>query len=278
VSPTYAKELQTKRFGCGLQRLFAARSARLAGILNGVDYSVWNPATDPLIARTYNAADLAGKAMCKAALQGEMRLDSASFAPLLGMVSRLTEQKGLDLVVRIADVLITAGARMAVLGHGDPQLEKGFQDLAERYPTRVAVRIGFDEALAHRIIAGADIFVMPSRFEPCGLAQLHSLRYGTVPVVTAVGGLRDTVTDAGQRGIERGATTGFIARHFGPASLAVAIGKAMAVHPLTTLWQTLQRNGMRQDFSWGRAAQSYRDLYARLSAGKNRHFHEIASL
>lgn len=278
VSPTYAKELQTKRFGCGLERLFAARSARLAGILNGVDYSVWNPARDPLISRSYDAGDLTGKAACKAALLDEMRLDTASFAPLIGVVSRLTEQKGLDLVVRIADVLITAGARMVVLGQGEPRLERAFEDLAARYPTRIAARIGFDEALAHRITAGADIFAMPSRFEPCGLAQLHSLRYGTVPVVSAVGGLRDTVTDAGQRGIERGATTGFVSRRFGPASLAIAVGKAMAVHPLTALWQTLQRNGMSQDFSWGRAARSYRDLYDRLSAGKSQHSYEIASL
>ncbi|MBV8282884.1 MAG: glycogen/starch synthase, partial [Candidatus Eremiobacteraeota bacterium] len=169
VSPTYAKEIQTKRFGSGLQRLYAGRAAALTGILNGVDYSIWDPSQDALIARAFDASDLSGKAECKAAVQAEMRLDTASFAPLLGIVSRLTQQKGLDLVLRIADVLITAGARMVVLGQGEAELERAFEELAVRYPTRIAVRVGFDEALAHRITAGADIFLMPSRFEPCGL-------------------------------------------------------------------------------------------------------------
>jgi starch synthase len=262
VSPRYAIEIQTKRFGCGLERLFAARGKTLAGILNGADYARWDPSIDSGIAQHYDATDLTGKAACKAALESELGLEPASFAPIVGVVSRLTWQKGLDLAVRIADVLVTAGSRLAVLGQGDAQLEADFGALATRYPGRIAVRIGFDEALAHRITAGADIFLMPSRFEPCGIAQLHSLRYGTVPVVSRVGGLVDTIQDAGQRGIVPRKTTGFQMRHFGPASLAVAVGKAMAVHPLGSLWQTLQRNGMQRDFSWGRSAQAYRDLYA----------------
>ncbi|HZV80134.1 MAG TPA: glycogen synthase GlgA [Candidatus Binatus sp.] len=262
VSPRYAMEIQTKRFGCGLERLFAARGKTLAGILNGADYARWDPSIDSGIAQPYDATDLTGKAVCKAALESELGLERASFAPIVGVVSRLAWQKGLDLAARIADVLVTAGARLAVLGQGEPRLEADFRELAARYPGRVAVRIGFDELLAHRITAGADIFLMPSRFEPCGIAQLHSLRYGTVPVVSRVGGLADTIEDAGQRGIVPGKTTGFQMRHFGPASLAVAIGKAMAVHPLGSLWQALQRNGMKRDFSWGRSAQAYRDLYA----------------
>jgi starch synthase len=262
VSPRYAMEIQTKRFGCGLERLFAARGKTLAGILNGADYARWDPSIDSGIARRYDATDLTGKAACKAALESELGLERSSFAPIVGVVSRLAWQKGLDLAVRITDVLVTAGARLAVLGQGEPQLEADFRALAARYPGRVAVRIGFDEGLAHRITAGADIFLMPSRFEPCGIAQLHSLRYGTVPIVSRVGGLADTIEDAGQRGIMPGKTTGFQMRHFGPASLAVAVGKAMAVHPLGSMWQALQRNGMERDFSWGRSAQAYRDLYA----------------
>jgi starch synthase len=266
VSPTYAKEIQTARFGCGLERLFTSRSHELDGILNGVDYTVWDPRHDGLIPARYDERDLAGKSACKAALMEEMRLDTASFAPLLGVVSRLSAQKGLDLLVRIADILVTSGARLVVLGQGEPELERGFRALAARYPRRVATNIRFDEALAHRIVAASDIFLMPSRFEPCGLNQMYSLRYGAVPVVSAVGGLADSVLDEGQRGIEPGLTTGFAMRRFNPTSLAVAIGKAMAVYPSRSLWQSLQRNGMHQDFSWTQAAQRYSALYTRLAS------------
>lgn len=268
VSPTYAKEIQTANFGCGLERLFAARSGSLAGILNGIDYSVWDPRHDALIPQQFDDHSLTGKSRCKTSLIQEMKLDTASFAPLLGVVGQFTPQTGLDLVARIADVLVTSGARLVVLGQGETEMEQGFRALASRYPNRLAVNIGYDEALAHRVIAGSDIFVMPSRSEPCGLNQMCSLRYGTVPVVAAVGGLADSVADAGQRGIATGATTGFAMRRFGPTSLAVAIGKAMAVYPNGSLWETLQRNGMRQDFSWARAAEQYRRLYERMTSSK----------
>ena len=261
VSPTYAKEIQTARFGCGLQRFFRARSDKLTGILNGVDYTQWDPSVDSHISEHYNAHSLDGKERCKTALIEEMQLDTASFAPVVGVVSRLTAQKGIDLIVRIADVLVTAGARLVILGQGEPGLERGVGALATRYPQRIAATIRYDEALAHRIMAGSDIFLMPSRFEPCGLNQMYSLRYGTVPVVSAVGGLADTIVDAGQRGIDNGATTGFVMRRFTPSSLAVAIGKAMAVHPIKPLWRTLQRNAMSQDFGWEHAARKYRTLY-----------------
>jgi starch synthase len=264
VSPTYAKEIQTPKFGCGLERLVAARLSDLVGILNGVNYSVWDPARDELIAHKYDESSLTGKALCKTALLEEMNLDSSSFAPLFGIVSRFSWQKGLDLVADIADILVAAGARLVVLGQGDPELEQRFRALATRYSKRIAVHIRHDEALAHRILAGVDIFLMPSRFEPCGLNQMYGLRYGTPPVVTRVGGLADTVVDAGQRGIARGATTGFAMRGFSPASLAVAAGRAMAAFAIRALWESLQHTGMRQDFSWERSAQQYRDLYARL--------------
>ena len=262
VSPTYAKEIQTKAFGWGLERLYASRARALIGVLNGVDYSTWDPARDANLAQPYDSDDIAGKARDRASLLDEMKLDTSSFAPVLGIVSRMTAQKGLDLVLRVADIFVTAGARIVALGQGDPALEQGLQALAARYPNRVAANIRYDEALAHRIIAGSDIFLMPSRFEPCGLNQMYSQRYGTVPVVGAVGGLVDSVTDAGQRGIATGVTTGFKMRGFGPASLTIAAGKAMAVYPDRQLWKQLQRNGMRQDFSWDRAAGAYHALYS----------------
>ena len=264
VSPTYAREIQTREFGFGLEDLFAARSRELAGILNGVDYDVWDPRNDEHIAHHYSELNLAGKAACKAALLEEMNLDAAQSAPLLGVVSRLTWQKGLDLVVKSAEHLLTAGARLVVLGLGEKALEQGFRELAARHPDRVAVCLQYDEALAHRIIAGADILLMPSRFEPCGLNQLHGLRYGTVPVVAGVGGLADSIADAGERGIAEGVTTGFVFHEPSPAAFTAAARKAIALYPSRPLWQALQRNGMRQDFSWNRAAASYRRLYERL--------------
>lgn len=264
VSRTYARELQTPEFGFGLEDLFAARSRDLFGILNGVDYEVWDPRNDAHLAHRYGERNLAGKASCKAALLEEMDLDGTLSAPLIGIVSRLTWQKGLDLVVKSAEYLLTAGARLVVLGVGEKALEQGFRDLAERHPDRVAVRFEHDEALAHRIVAGADIFAMPSRFEPCGLNQLYSLRYGTVPVVAAVGGLADSVVDAGERGIAEGLTTGFAFHEATPQGFLGAARKAIALYPSRALWQALVRNGMRQDFGWERSAREYWKLYERL--------------
>jgi starch synthase len=264
VSPTYARELQTPAFGFGLEDLFATRSRDLSGILNGVDYGVWDPRNDPHLAHAYSELNLAGKASCKTALLEEMNLDGSLAAPLVGIVSRLTWQKGLDLVVKSAEHLLTAGARLVVLGLGEKALEQGFRELAERHPDRVAVRFEHDEALAHRIVAGADIFVMPSRFEPCGLNQLYSLRYGTVPIVAAVGGLADSVVDAGERGIAEGLTTGFAFQEPTQQGFLGAARKAVALYPSRPLWQALVRNGMRQDFGWERPAREYRQLYERL--------------
>ena len=265
VSPTYASEIQTPQFGYGLEDLFAARSRDLTGILNGVDYSVWDPKVDPLIAQSYDERKLAGKAACKAALLQELSLDRTPRAPLLAVVSRLTWQKGLDLVLERAADLIDSGARIVVLGQGDQKLERAFRELAARHPSRVAACIRYDEALAHRIIAGADIFLMPSRFEPCGLNQMYSLRYGTVPVVAGVGGLVDSVVDAGERGVAAGVTTGFRHEAGSATSFSDAARKAISVYGDQALWQALQRNGMRQDFGWSRAALDYETLYRSLA-------------
>ncbi len=264
VSPTYAQEIQTPEFGFGLEDLFAARSRELTGILNGVDYQLWDPRNDPLVAHKYGELNLAGKLACKAALLEEVHLDPGQHAPLLAIVSRLTWQKGLDLVVKSAEQLLAAGARVVVLGVGEAPLEQGFRELAARHPDRVAACIMYDEAFAHRILAGADIFLMPSRFEPCGLNQMYSLRYGTVPVVAAVGGLADSVVDAGERGIADNTTTGFSVRESSVTAFSAAARKAIALYPNRLLWQALQRNGMRQDFSWDRAARAYRGLYDHL--------------
>jgi starch synthase len=264
VSPTYAREIQTPAFGFGLEDLFAARARDLTGILNGVDYELWDPRNDGVIAHRYSDLNLAGKAACKTALLEEMGLDGAMSATLVGVVSRLTWQKGLDLLSKSAEHLLTAGARLVLLGSGEKPLEQAFRELAQRHPDRVAVRFGYDEALAHRIVAGADVFAMPSRFEPCGLNQLYSLRYGTVPVVAAVGGLADSVVDAGERGIAEGTTTGFILPEISAAGLTTTARKAIALHTSRHLWQALQRNGMHQDFSWDRSASAYRALYDRL--------------
>ncbi len=264
VSPTYAREIQTPEFGYGLEDLFAARSRDLTGVLNGVDTAVWDPRHDPLIAQTYDERKLAGKSACKSALLAEMALDRTLRAPLCAVVSRLTWQKGLDLLLERSNDLIDAGARLVVLGLGDTKLERGFRDLAARHPSRVASCIRYDEALAHRIIAGADIFLMPSRFEPSGLNQMYSLRYGTVPVVAEVGGLADSVVDAGERGVAAGTTTGFLHQRGSAPAFSDAARRAISVYADQPLWQALQRNGMRQDFSWARPAETYRGLYQRL--------------
>jgi starch synthase len=264
VSPTYAHEIQTPAFGFGLEDLFAARSKDITGILNGVDYTVWDPRNDSLIAHTYSDLNLAGKLACRAALLEEMELDATAPGAILGVVSRLTWQKGLDLAVKSAEQLLASGARLVVLGLGEKTLEQGFRELGLRHPDRVAVRLQFDEALAHRIIAGSDIFLMPSRFEPCGLNQMYSLRYGTVPVVASVGGLADSVVDGGERGIADGRTTGFAFHESSASTFAATTRKAIALYPSRPLWQALQRNGMRQDFSWDRSAAAYAQLYSRL--------------
>lgn len=267
VSPTYAVEIATPEFGCGLEGVIRGRGADVSGILNGVDGAVWNPATDTGIVARYTAdcrkSDLAAKARCKAALQAEMGLSVDARAPLFAVVSRLTPQKGLDLVLAALPGLLQRGGQLALQGAGDPALEAAFTAVAAAHPGRVAVCIGYDESLAHRLIAGADAILVPSRFEPCGLTQLYGLRYGTVPVVRRVGGLADTVVDATDHALSQRSAqaTGFVFDHATGASLSEAIDRVMAAHAQPTLWQGLMRNGMNRDCSWAGAARQYLDLY-----------------
>ena len=260
VSPTYAQEIQTPEDGMGLDGLLRYRADRLSGILNGIDATQWNPATDPHLAATYDTVRLDKKIRNKAALRRELGLTVADM-PLIGIVSRFTEQKGLDLVVGIADALATLPVQLAVLGNGMPEMETAFRAMASRWPGQFAVHVGFDEGLAHRIEASADMFLMPSRFEPCGLNQMYSLRYGTPPIVRATGGLADTVIDASDT--QRG--NGFVFGPATPAALLATISRAVALwRDNSRRWKTLQRRGMSADFSWRAPAQRYANLYRSL--------------
>jgi starch synthase len=260
VSPGYAREIQTDAEGMGMAGLLRVHAGKLSGILNGIDTVVWNPATDKHLAKNYGARRLELKAANKSALQAELGLEPRADLPLLGVVGRLTEQKGLDLLLEAAPQVFGLPAQLVVLGSGSSSLEHGWTALAHKHRGQCAVTIGFDEALAHRIEAGADIFVMPSRFEPCGLNQLYSLRYGTPPVVRATGGLADTVIDAADE--KHG--NGFV---FGPATaeaLLQAVQRATTAWRDPELWRRLQTHGMARKSSWEEAARHYADLYQRL--------------
>jgi starch synthase len=268
VSEQYAREIQTPEFGCGLEGVLRERAADLAGILNGVDYRAWDPSVDRHIAARYTPDDLAGKAVCKRDLQRTQGLTEAPRTPLVGMISRLADQKGFDLVAAVLDRLVAADVQFVLLGTGEPKYHAMFRAFHERYPGRVAVTLGFDDALAHRIEAGADIFLMPSRYEPSGLNQLYSLRYGTVPVVRRTGGLADTIVDAAPDALARGTANGFVFEALEPAALWDAIERARRAFSDRRVWMQLQQTGMRQDFSWGRAAGRYIDAYRRAAAAK----------
>ncbi len=261
VSPTYAREIQTPQFGFGFETLVAARAESVSGILNGIDMRAWDPATDAHIAARYSVADLAGKRACKAALLSTFGLPAAPDAPLFGIVSRLTAQKGLDLVPDALGSALAAGARLAAVGFGEAEIEQQFSGLMTRYPDRVSARFEFDERLAHAVEAGADIFLMPSRFEPSGLNQMYSQRYGTPPVVHAVGGLADSVVDADVRSLHDGSATGFTFREPSTPAFAAAIERALALFTEKERWRAVQLCGMRRDFSWSNAAARYLDLY-----------------
>ena len=255
VSPTYAAEIQTEAFGCGLDGLLRHRAGVLTGILNGIDTSAWNPASDPHLARRYDDATLELKGANKAALQRRMGLPFDDGVPLFGLVGRLTGQKGIDLVLESADELAALG-QLVVLGKGEAAYERALRELAAERPARVAVRIGFDEPLAHLIEAGADLFLMPSRYEPCGLNQMYSQRYGTPPVARATGGLADTVEDG---------VTGFAFANPARPDFLAAVERAVRAWRDPAAWRALQRAGMARDFSWSAAARRYAALYRRLA-------------
>jgi starch synthase len=265
VSPTYAREIQTPDFGCGLDGLLRTRSDALTGILNGVDPRFWDPRHDPILPRSYGVEDAAsGKPITKAALQRRLGLDDRRDASLFGVVSRLTPQKGLDLLLACLPELATDGSQLALLGSGDSDLEHGFSVAAAAHNGRIAVEIGYDEALSHLIIAGADIILVPSRFEPCGLTQLYALRYGTLPLVRRVGGLADTVVDATAVSVADGTADGFTFDGDSPPALMAAVQRANALFREQAIWLRMMRQAMTRDFSWAAAARQYAAVYREL--------------
>jgi starch synthase len=267
VSHTYAREIQRAPLGMGLEGVLAARRNALTGILNGIDNQAWDPAADPLIEANYDATTLVSKARNKAALQRELGLDERPERPLFGVVSRLTEQKGSDLVAALAERIASLPAQLAVLGSGDAGITARFQRAALAHPRSVAKKIGFDEGLAHRIEAGADFFLMPSRFEPCGLNQMYSQRYGTPPIAHATGGLIDSVIDATPQTLENGTATGFLFAEPTESALWSAMMRALEVYAHARKWQAIQRAGMARDFSWQPRSREYAALYRKLVGG-----------
>ncbi len=267
VSRKYAEEIQTSEFGFGLEGVVRMRADRLVGILNGVDYSAWSPDRDTLIPAKYSAKNLAGKRECKLALLDEFQLlkDNPN-RPVLGIVSRFADQKGFDLIARIARELLQEDILLAVLGTGERRYEELFRALATDFPGRVGAVIAYDNRLAHLVEAGADIFLMPSRYEPCGLNQIYSLRYGTVPVVRATGGLDDTIEPFD---LEHGTGTGFKFWEYSGSALLHAIHQALHHYSDEGVWKRIQLNGMAQDFSWNTSAAEYAKLYEAARAVRN---------
>ncbi len=264
VSPTYAEEIKSPEQGHGLDGVFRERADSLVGILNGVDYDVWNPETDPFIAKTYTRDNLSRKMACKLDLQRFFGLPEMPDVLLLGMVSRLAGQKGFDLLQKALDDLLRRRLQFVLLGSGERPYQDFFGSVAMAYPEKVGVRIAFDDSLAHRIVAGSDILLVPSHYEPCGLAQLYALKYGTVPLVRATGGLRDTVH---QFDPKKGAGNGFVFGPYEVQSLMEAIDQALALFDRKQDWMTLMRNAMAADFSWDRSAPAYLKLYQKLAGG-----------
>jgi len=267
VSPTYAREIQRAPLGMGLEGVLARRRDVLTGILNGIDDEAWNPSADAMVDAAYDAATLDAKVRNKIALQRELGLEPRDDRPLFGVVSRLTEQKGSDLVAALADRIAALPAQLAVLGSGDARITAQLEAAAQRHPRSIARRFGFDEGLAHRIEAGADLFLMPSRFEPCGLNQMYSQRYGTPPIARATGGLVDSIVDATARTLDDGSATGFLFPDATEASLWSAMMRALDVYAKPQRWRALQRAGMKRDFGWAPRASEYAALYRRLVGG-----------
>lgn len=269
VSPTYAAEIQTAEFGCGLHPVLVEHSSRLTGILNGIDPEVWNPETDPALAQNYSVETVhQGKPACRRQLQQKLGLNQTAEVPLFSMISRLTDQKGVDLLCECLDEALKLDMQLAVLGTGDRELEAALVAATRQYSGRVAVVIGYDEELAHQIEAGADIFLMPSRFEPCGLNQMYSQRYGTVPIVRSVGGLADSVVDASPNALEDGTATGLVFSDYSSEALLSQIRRAVRLYHDRERWHQLMDAGMRKDFSWTRSAREYQTVYEKALAAR----------
>ena len=272
VSATYAQEIQTAEFGCGLDGLLRARREELAGILNGIDPDAWDPQRDPHIAARYAADEPAGKSLCKLALQKSQGLPE-HHGLLIGMIQRLAEQKGIDIVVKAMEELMALPVQFVILGTGDPKYHEQLAAIAKQFPGRLAVNLTFDNALAHQIEAGADAFLMPSRFEPCGLNQMYSMRFGTVPIVKRVGGLADTVVDLTAQTRASKTATGFVFEEHTARGLLEAVKRAAVAFRDHALWAQLLQTGMRQDFSWTRSARAYAQLYERALHAHDSHRH-----
>ena len=260
VSPKYAKEIQTATYGYGLEHLLKFRADRLVGILNGIDTQVWNPGTDSYLVQRYNARTLTDKVNNKSALQQQLGLEVDTEIPMLGLISRLVEQKGLDMILQAIPTLIKVPLQLVFLGSGEPKYEQGLTELAQQYPKSIAAIIGYNEQLSHRIEAASDMYLMPSLFEPCGLNQLYSLRYGTIPIVTPVGGLYDSVVDHAAA-TPQAPANGFVMEDDSAEALIKTIRRAVTVYQHKSDWLALQRNGMKEDHAWTQSAREYIDLY-----------------
>lgn len=265
VSPTYAAEIRDARFGMGLEGLIVSRGDRVRGILNGIDAEQWNPESDPALPAPFGSRKIERRVRNKRALEAEFSLEPGD-GPIFIVICRLTWQKGMDVLLDVLDHLVGIGGRLALLGSGDAAMERAFEAAAARHPGRIGVRIGYDEALSHRLQGGGDAILIPSRFEPCGLTQLYGLAYGCVPVVARTGGLTDTVIDANVAALQAGVATGIQFDGVDANALATAISRTVALHARPDEWRALQRNGMKSDFSWHASGQAYADLYRSLLA------------
>lgn len=263
VSPTYAREIRSAAFGMGLEGLIVERGAQVHGILNGIDAQVWNPATDKALTARYSHRNLDKRQANKRALEAEFGLDQGD-GPIFIVITRLTWQKGMDVLPEVLDHLVGMGGRVALLGSGDATIERALHEGAARHPGRVGIRIGYDEALSHRMQGGGDAILIPSRFEPCGLTQLYGLAYGCLPVVARTGGLADTVIDANPAALAAGCATGVQFDGVNYDALAAAITRTVQLHAVPSVWQRLQRNAMKSDFSWNASGSAYADLYRTL--------------
>jgi starch synthase len=267
VSPTYAQEIQTAAFGSGFEGILSARTKDLVGILNGIDTAEWNPTTDTHLIKSYSAEKPAGKKQVKKALQKTLGLQVDAHAPLLGIVSRLTHQKGLDLLLTNIAKLIEAGCQFAILGSGEADLESEFKTISTLYPKQCSVTIGYNEPLSHQMMAGSDMFVMPSRFEPCGLNQLYGLAYGTLPIVNNTGGLADSIVDASDKNILLKRANGFVMQDLSSGGLYEAIMRAVNMYQVAPKdWAKLMKTGMNQHLSWEKSAYAYHALYQEMLA------------
>ncbi len=270
VSPTYAKEIQTGEFGYGLEGVLQHHNAKLSGILNGIDTGEWNPATDPLLSDNYDIDSVSdGKPKCKRVLQETFALPQRSDVPLVGMVSRMSTQKGFDIIAEAAPMFLRHDLQLCILGTGDESCERMVMELAEKYPDKVAVKLAFSEELAHRIEAGSDVFLMPSRYEPCGLNQMYSLAYGTLPLVRSTGGLADSVVGVSESSLFAGRANGFSFKDYTATALAEAFDIMIATYAKPDTWERMVKTGMKQDWSWNRSAAEYERLYRLVVAARS---------